>query len=327
MKMDKKEKALSLKANLIAVFILISSFLYADVLIKGKVVNGKTKEALAFVNIGILNKNIGTVSDIDGTFQLKLEDQYNEDSLVFSMIGYTRESYQIIDFKRFFKNENAIEINLEAKNYEIKEVIISDQLNWKTKIIGNETTSTSSITSFSGDNLGAELGLRMKVKKHAKTYLEEFYFSIAYNSYDSLWFRLNIYSIKDDLPDKNLVPENIIIKTKIKNGVVTVDLRKYFITVEDDFIAALERLRDPYSIYTDTTSITISSKISFKLGYKVYDENGKRVEEERLSKTPVLEFSSTFLKSAYIRKASHGFIVKETFARPGFWMKVSYKKY
>ncbi len=52
--------------------------------------------------------------------------------------------------------------------------------------------------------------------------------------------RLNIYSIKDEMPDKNLLEENIFLITPLKKGKFTIDLKQHNIVVESDFIVTLE---------------------------------------------------------------------------------------
>jgi hypothetical protein len=59
-----------------------------------------------------------------------------------------------------------------------------------------------------------------------------------------LIFRLNIYTIEDDLPFENILTENIYLTTQIKYGAISFDLKKHNIYVEEDFIIALEWIKD-----------------------------------------------------------------------------------
>ncbi len=59
----------------------------ADRSVKGRVVDGTTKEPLPGVNILVKGTQQGTVSDLDGNFQLELKDENNA-VLVFSFVGY-----------------------------------------------------------------------------------------------------------------------------------------------------------------------------------------------------------------------------------------------
>ena len=61
----------------------------------GQVLDAATKEPLPYVNIGLINKNIGTVSDDYGYFELGVNAQLNaQDTLLFSMIGFESKSFE-----------------------------------------------------------------------------------------------------------------------------------------------------------------------------------------------------------------------------------------
>jgi len=60
----------------------------AQQLITGRIVDAATHKPLAYVNIGINTKNIGTISTTDGSFSLRLPTNYRNDTLTFSLVGY-----------------------------------------------------------------------------------------------------------------------------------------------------------------------------------------------------------------------------------------------
>jgi len=60
----------------ILIFLSISSFSYSQgETISGVVHNFENNEPLAYVNIGIANKTVGTVSNKNGLFKLTLNDK------------------------------------------------------------------------------------------------------------------------------------------------------------------------------------------------------------------------------------------------------------
>src|SRR6476646_7698139 len=69
--------------------------------IKGKV-SDSDLHPLAYVNIGIVGKNIGTVSDEQGNFSFTLPEQCDEDHLRFSMIGFQSREFTVLNFKKDF---------------------------------------------------------------------------------------------------------------------------------------------------------------------------------------------------------------------------------
>jgi hypothetical protein len=216
----------------------------AQTLVKGKVVDQQTKEPLPFVNVGVLNKNIGTVSDENGLFQLVIpEKTKTSDTLKCSYIGF--ESYLISVGNLLERNNNhSIQVfELSSKTFELKQVVVKPEGKLKTKILGNKTTTTLTSAGFSSNELGSELGIYIKIKK-SPTYLRDFNFSIANNKYDTLVFRVNIYQFRKGKPQESLLTENIIVTTTIKTGVVSVDLKPYQLVANDDILISLEWIKD-----------------------------------------------------------------------------------
>ncbi len=64
-------------------------------LIKGKMVDAQTREALPFGNVFINNTTIGTATDGDGNFTLK-NIQYGQSELVFSYVGYKQSVRRVV---------------------------------------------------------------------------------------------------------------------------------------------------------------------------------------------------------------------------------------
>ena len=85
-------------ANLIT--LLFSTSAVFSQTISGTVVDLSSKQALAYVNIGIIGKGIGTVSDINGKFSINLDDSLNSQTLKFSYIGYTSKILMLEKLKR-----------------------------------------------------------------------------------------------------------------------------------------------------------------------------------------------------------------------------------
>jgi len=230
------------KTLVIALSILYSLTTFSQVTFHGKVIGQKTKESLPYVNIGIVGKNIGTVSNINGEFTINLPNSYNSDTLRFSMIGYKSQSYEVRKFKNKFINHQDLIIHLEQSMVALKEVVIIDKKKWKTKILGNVNETDNVVSGFYSEKLGTEVGTIIKIRK-SPTYVENFSFYIAENTFDSLFFRLNIYNLKKGKPFENILDKNIFIQTNVKKGKVTIDLEKYNIVMQDNFFISLEYVK------------------------------------------------------------------------------------
>jgi len=227
------------KVVFLSIFSCISVFSLGQE-ISGRVLDNVSEQNLAYVNIGVIGKNVGTVTNQDGTFSIDLMDEYDQDTIRISLIGYLSLEYKVMDFKKLI-NDSPI-IHLEPRSFEIEEVVVSGK-KLKTKILGNKTTSRKMSGGFESDDLGSEVGVPVKIKRKP-TYIKKFFASIVESKYDTLKFRLNLYSLKNKMPDQPLLNENIIISTTMETGLFEVDLTEYNIVVQDDFFVSLEWIED-----------------------------------------------------------------------------------
>jgi hypothetical protein len=260
-----------------SVLLLVSHLCMGQAVYQARVVDATTNEPLPFVNVGIVGQNIGTVTDDAGRFRITLEYQYANDSVKVSMIGYDSKSWTV-DYLLDHINDSTIKLN--KANNQIKLVEInSDKL--RPKVVGSTTTSPFFTGGFTSNDLGNEICVKINVGKRP-FYLQEFTFNIASNNCDSLLFRINVYSLKNDLPDQSLLSENLIIATKITSGQITVDLKPYELLIDEDFAIGLEYIKPCNerslrfsaaflgSIYSRTTSQGNWEKLKgFDLGFNV----------------------------------------------------------
>jgi len=83
--------------SLIMMVLLVSFFSFqalGQTVLKGKIIDAETKEALIGVNILVKGKVIGTITDLSGNYNLSV----NQDppfSLIFSMVGYESQEIEI----------------------------------------------------------------------------------------------------------------------------------------------------------------------------------------------------------------------------------------
>ena len=212
----------------------------SQTIIEGYVKDKQTQSAVAYVNIGIVGKNTGTVSRTDGWFRLSIEDMFRDDTLRFSMIGYKSYTVKVADALQKFTNPATVFMEMEA--VKLNEVIVTGKP-LKRAVLGNRTESTIVQAGFTSNELGNEVGIAIKIKKKP-TYIERFNIFISDNTYDTLKFRINIYSLKDGLPSENLMPQPVVVFTTLKKGRLSIDLSKYNIIVTDNIFASLEWIED-----------------------------------------------------------------------------------
>ena len=216
-----------------------SLFSQAPDIMRGQVIDSKTNRPIAYVNVGIVNKDVGTVTNNSGDFKIVLNEAITDtDSLKFSMIGYEPIVYSITDFRNAFVGKRNALIKMNESVVEVGEVIIHGK-QFKTKVLGNETESKFLGGGFGSEHLGTEIGIRANIKRK-KTFIQDVNFFISYNRFDSVAFRVNIYKLKGRKPAENLLKENIIVRLGNEVGKISVDLSKYNIVVDDDVLVSLE---------------------------------------------------------------------------------------
>jgi len=90
-----------------------------SLIIKGHIYDDENKTAIPYATIGILEENIGTITNADGYFTLKIPASYSGSSLVVSHMGYMSHS---IPIQLIY--EQKVDIFLERRIISIQEVII-----------------------------------------------------------------------------------------------------------------------------------------------------------------------------------------------------------
>ena len=230
-------KNISLHQNLIVkVFFIFFVLINFNCFAQFKTYNGFLKDIennqpLAYVNIGIIDKNLGTVSDANGQFDLNLDDKFDSEILKISMIGFKTQTFKVRDFKEKILKDNVI--YLEKSVATLKEVVIKNK-KLTTKILGNILDKKTVSAGFVNNILGNEIGIIVKIKKKP-TFIESFSAIVDYNNYGNFKFRINFYDLKNGLPNNSILQENIIANSTIKKGKLTIDLSDYNITVSQDF--------------------------------------------------------------------------------------------
>lgn len=218
-------------------FLLSFTVLNAQHILQGRIIDAFTKEPLPFVNIGVLKKELGTVSNEDGFFFLEVPDLFAKETLRFSMIGFDERDFQVADLEAILLSNNTL-VLAEQTTF-LEEVVLTAEKKWDTRVSGNSTTSKLLITGFTSNQLGNEIALFVKVKK-TPAYIDGIQFSVVENIYPEVRFRVNVYSSDYRFPDENILKENIFVTLKQSEGLISVDLKEYDILVDDDVFISLE---------------------------------------------------------------------------------------
>jgi hypothetical protein len=204
-----------------------------------RVLSKDTDKGIGYANVGIIGKNVGTVTDARGGFTLIIDDIYNNDSLRFFMIGYEPRSFLVSDLK----SDSMSIIYLNPIVYRLDEVKVIYHKPRKIKL-GTEVNPNEVRAGFASNNLGSELAVKIHLRGLVN--LEDINLNIGVCTFDSVTYRLNVYQADSQGNYNNILTSPIYLsfsKDKI-NNVITFDLKKYDIKVEGDILVALELYKD-----------------------------------------------------------------------------------
>ncbi len=204
--------------------------------ITGKVVDAQTGSPLMYASMGVVNTRFGTITNEKGEFTLSLKDVSSDLTLKISMIGYEAKSFKL---KELSDNNNTIK--LEQKTVNIQEVIVKS--GGEIRTVGTKKYSMHKVCGWEGNRRGQghEIGTAVDLGQ-APVRLEKLHIHIDKQSFDSSLFRLHIRTLKDKLPNEELLSEDIILPVSGYKGWVEFDLSKYNIVLKGEVALSLEWL-------------------------------------------------------------------------------------
>ena len=215
--------------------------------IAGKILDGVDKTPLAYVNVGIPGKNVGTVTREDGGFTLQVDPQLANDSLAVSMAGYEK---QVVPLRKM-----PTIIILQRRSGGLSEAVVTASIR-RSRILGNTTTSKLVNVGFPTRLLGSEIGVRMSLGKRARR-LEKFHCHVSYTRVDSAIFRLNIFRMVNGKPE-NIMQRSILLSIGSTPGDYTVDLSGMSLVLSGDILVSLELVKT-FSALPNTSAVFFSA--------------------------------------------------------------------
>jgi len=260
-------------------FTVVASICFGQT-ISGKVINEATHEPLYYVSIGIINTNLGTITNENGFFKLEVKGLSPQTKVRISMIGFEAQIILVNDLV-----DKETTILLKENFVQLSEVIIKPQ-KIKRKTIGTKSSSTKNVTGWGGcgncgeDLGGIERGIRIDISK--PVFIEKVNFHLAYFGFDSMLVRLHIRKIENDYPGTELLNTNIYAKIK-STGWHEIDLIQYNLSFSQDIAVSIEWVKAWGKIKDKENSMKLSVAL-FKGKLYAKDANeGKWVVQKNVS--------------------------------------------
>lgn len=240
-----------MKAILILIIInfLIFFPLHAQLVIHGEVLSLKDKKPVSFANIGIVYTSVGTLSNEDGSFAVKISNKYIGDTLVFSALGFGKTGIPVSGLSE----DSYYTIYLKESATLLRPVLITGE-KWKGKKYrtGNRRFEGSCIyadTVTAGSAMALKINCHELVKNNQlefPVFIKDAQVTIVNNTFKEFKIRTRINEVDPvtGLPGKDLLNESVITRSSIRNGKLTVDLSKYNIQISQDFFLTFEWIFD-----------------------------------------------------------------------------------
>ena len=188
--------------KLLKIFVLVVTLLVSQPSFgRRMVLSATTPKPIAYASVGILDRQMGTVTDSSGYFTLQTSGLNPNDILKISCIGYEPKCYSIADFANMPDS-----IFLTEKQIPLQEIVVKPQ-KIKNRTVGRKNGGGFICIEIEGDRAaGQGVATPLKVKKRA--WLKELGFSVINNSHtlSSMKFRVNIYRKDGDRYELDNIP-------------------------------------------------------------------------------------------------------------------------
>lgn len=308
-------------------FVIPFNVSFGQITIQGRILSKEKHDPISYVNIGIENSNVGTLSNPDGSFSIPIPKKFIKDTLVFSAIGFAKTALPI----QFIGQKEKLTVFLHEKATLLNTVVISEkrQRN-KTFELGNTAFKGGVIvtdTTYAGRSVSLLIENKEPyIQKDLKfpVYLEKARLRIFKNNLESLKFRLRINDV-DSLtgkPENDLLSQSIIVESSIRKGWLDFDLSHLNYQVSKPFFITFEQILD----LKDRTSIADGYRHFIrehpeKIKFDTIEIDGNK-EVRKIIKGSGFDLPGTFIAIAISKSASdyYSSFVRETSF--GEWKKV-----
>jgi hypothetical protein len=209
----------------------------ADDQLAGQVLDQATRRPLGFVSVGVLRHPFGTVADARGRFTLTLPARYDADSVRFSLLGYAARTVAVAELRRLVRGGPLL---LRAQAVPLRPARVQ-AAGLKRRVVGNQ--GKGMLEDYKYNLAGNQSGQLMAVKRPA--FLQEMSFKVTHCTYDTLYFRLNVYRLKDGFPEENILPKPVYLRISREQTAdrIYVNLRPYKLWLTEDVAVCLELVR------------------------------------------------------------------------------------
>ena len=182
-----------MKKLLFAMSLLAATYTTAqNITIKGKI-QSEEGTAVEYATIGIPGTQSGTLSGIDGAFELTLAQECN-DTIAVSHVSYGDVKLPAALYRN---NREALIVTMQPR--ELQELTVYNGKRKKAKLTNRGMRFVGGVTQWTTEKLGYEIGSIIDVKRVFE--VEEILFSTVLNNIENARLSINIYMIDETESD------------------------------------------------------------------------------------------------------------------------------
>ncbi len=217
--------------------------------LRGQVLDAANGQPLPYASVSVPRRAVGTVADAEGRFVLALPAEAAADTLRIALVGYRAYSGTVAEFRQRASGPAVGGLVVLEANAVLAEVVVRPQGRAARRVLGNSGNSNITSAWFQSNELGKQMGQRIAIKYLSM--LEAVSFNVNVCTYDSIFYRINVYQIgPDGRPDdqRSVLPEAVYVRlarAQVKDR-IRVDVSRYGLWLEpgQDVAVCLELVRD-----------------------------------------------------------------------------------
>ena len=221
--------------------------------LNGSLIDETTNQSIPYVDVGIVGKNIGTMTDENGDFEIEISNENINDVITFSCLGYETVEIKVEDLIKTSSIVLLMKPQVEILN---EVIVLAPKSKQKRKEIGNSRKPNFS-GFVHGLDMGAEAAQFFKNNESIKLLSTSVYIGKKIENIRYI-LKLNIYSVNDF---KNLNDATLVYTQIIESNVNNTWLNTSFdqpIYLSGNFIIAYQWLEKSYNYSTVTIGFTKS---------------------------------------------------------------------
>lgn len=256
---------------------LFVAFTAAAQPISGIITDAKTHQPLPYVNIGVVGKALGTVSNEAGAYKLPFQEALANENVRVSSVGFAPRN---LTLRELAAQPN---VALTPEAVVLSEVQVKGKALFKrTHTLGNTSNADMATLTLNNQDLGGQVGTVIKLSRRP-TRLLKATFNIARPNPGQVTFRVNLYRLdaKGRPTDTKLLARDVIVTSPIVKGPVVVDLSTDQLVLDEHFFLAIEMIK-----WVDAAKQGAEFAFSASLGYvnnEIYERKSSQGTWERAS--------------------------------------------